>query len=978
VSTARLQLDRAAVAESVQEVVQQLLDELGNHRGLEEIRNASRAESINALHLDRDLGLGSLERVEFIVRAGGAFRLQLPDELMAKADTLGDVISALEQQLGQGSAATSESRFRASAASRASDSLSASAAELGLGSAETLIEVLRRRGRAEPERLHIRLREDEGGTALITCGGLLERVTAFARGLENLGIAPGERIAILLPTCRDFFSVFLGAQMAGAVPVPIYPPFRPDRIEEYAARQSAILRSAGVSWMITFSRAEKVARLLKPQVPSLRGVSTTEQVEDLSRRPGSATSARRIRGEDIAFLQYTSGSTGDPKGVTLTHANLLANIRAIAEGFDFGPHDQAISWLPLYHDMGLIGAWLTPLYVGAPLTIMSPLAFLSRPERWLWAIHQQRGSVTAAPNFAYELCVRKVSDEQIEGIDLSSMRLMLNGAEPVNPVTVERFCERYARYGFPRGALMPVYGLAENSLGVTYTPPGRGPLVDRIERATFEREGRAVPLAESPAPGSAQSAETESAELSFVSSGVPFPQNEVRIVDETGNDVPERVEGRLWFRSPSATSGYYRNPAATQALLKGNGWLDSGDRAYLAGGEAYITGRAKDIIIKAGRNLYPHEVEELAGSVSGVRKGCVVAFGVSDAQSGTEKLIVVAESSQRSAARREEIAAHIREKLAEGIGLPPDDVEVVAPGTVPKTSSGKLRRDSTKQLYVAGKLGRRRLPVWLQVTRLAAKAAPREVSGALKRAWEAVYGAYWLLMVVLLAATVWTVLNIVPRRSWAVRLSQKIIRGFFILVACPLRVEGIENLAGVGTLWGEPSRGGALLVSNHTSYSDSVVLLALISHYNFRFVAKQEVMSYPFIGGILRKLGFFSFVRESREGRLKQADEVEEALRQGDSVMIFPEGTFTPAPGLRPFQLGAFKAAASAGRPVVPLSLRGTREILRDETILPKRGRVTLTIGTPLHPTGAAWQDILQLRDAARAAIGSHCGEPIL
>ncbi len=956
------------------EVVQQLLGELGNRRGIEEIRNAAHAESFHALHLDRDLGLGSLERVELIVRAGDAFRLQLTDELMAQADTLGDLIAAIEQQLWQGSAGPSEARFRATAL-RQADSLAASPEELGLGSAETLVEVLRRRGRAEPERLHIRLREDEGGTALITCGGLLERVSAFSRGLENLGLAPGERVAILLPTCRDFFPVFLGAQMAGAIPVPIYPPFRPDRIEEYAARQSAILRSAEVSWMITFGRAEKVARLLKPLVPSLRGVSTAEQLDDLSRRPGSATSARRVHGDDIAFLQYTSGSTGDPKGVTLTHANLLANIRAIAEAFDFGPRDQAISWLPLYHDMGLIGAWLTPLYVGAPLTLMSPLAFLSRPERWLWAIHQQRGSVTAAPNFAYELCVRKVSDEQIAGLDLSSMRLMLNGAEPVNPVTVERFCERYARYGFPRGALMPVYGLAENSLAVSYTPPGRGPLVDRIERGTFEREGRAVPLA---APETAAGANAESAALSFVSSGVPFAENDVRIVDEAGGEVPERVEGRLWFRSPSATSGYYRNPTATQALLKGGGWLDSGDRAYLAGGEVYITGRAKDIIIKAGRNLYPHEVEELAGSVSGVRRGCVVAFGVSDAHSGTEKLIVVAESSQRSAARREEIAAHIREKLAEGIGLPPDDVEVVAPGTVPKTSSGKLRRDSTKQLYLAGRLGQRRLPVWLQVTRLAAKAAPHEVSGALKRVWETIYGVYFLVMVGLLAASVWAVLHIVPNRAAGARLGQKLIFAFFRLVGCPTQVAGLEQIEAVVTRRGDSRRPGCLLVCNHTSYVDAVALLGLLGHLDFRFMAKQEVMSYPFIGGILRKFGYFSFVRESREARLKQADEVEAALRNGDSVMIFPEGTFTPAPGLRPFQLGAFKAAAVTGRPVVPLAIRGTREILRDETVLAKRGRVTLTIAAPLYPTGTAWQDILRLRDDTRAAIGQHCGEPML
>jgi fatty-acyl-CoA synthase len=971
-SSPGLQLDRIAVQQTVQEVVQRLLDELGSHRGLAEIRSAVHADSVQALHLERDLGLGSLERVELMVRAGDAFHARLPDELMADANTLGDVITAIEQQIANGAA--TEVRNGTVAAVRGNDSaagesFAATAAELGLDKAETLIEVLRRRARAEPDRVHLRLREDDGSSSEITLGALFERVTAIARGLENMGIAPGERVAILLPTGAEFFHVFLGAQMAGAIPVPIYPPFRADRIEEYASRQSAILRSAEVSWMVTFSRAEKVARMLKPKVPSLRGVTTAAQLAHVATRPGQLASERGVRGEDIAFLQYTSGSTGDPKGVTLTHANLLANIRAIAGAIDFNPRDQAISWLPLYHDMGLIGAWMTPLYCGSPLTLMSPLAFLSRPERWLWAIHQSRGTITAAPNFAYELCVRKVTDEQIAGIDLSSMRCMLNGAEPVNPVTLERFAERFAKYGFRGEAMLPVYGLAENSVALTFPPKGRGPLVDTIERGNFEREGRATP---------ASAGTADSDVLSFVSCGSPIEGNEIRLVDDKGEDVPERVEARLWFRGPSATTGYYRNPEATRAVMRPEGWIDSGDRAYCVDGEYYITGRAKDIIIKAGRNLYPHEVEELAGSVKGVRKGCVVAFGAVDAQAGTERLVVVAESNERGAARQQEIIAAIQQKISESLGLPPDLVELVPSGTVPKTSSGKLRRDSTKQLYLSGRLGVRRAPAWMQVARLAAASVPHRAASAVRRGVQAIYGAYFLLMVGLLAASVWAVLQIVPDKALAARIAHRMNRAFFILVGCPLRVEGMEHLAALIPVRGKEPRPGALIACNHTSFIDVVVLLALVGHYDFRFVAKQEVMSYPFIGGILRKLGFYSFVRESREARLKQADEVEEGLRRGQSVLIFVEGTFTPAPGLRPFQLGAFKAAAASGRPVIPMAVRGTREILRDETILPKPGRVTLTICPPLEPAGTGWREILRLRDAARTAIGQHCGEPVL
>jgi 1-acyl-sn-glycerol-3-phosphate acyltransferase len=663
----------------------------------------------------------------------------------------------------------------------------------------------------------------------------------------------------------------------------------------------------------------------------------------------------------------------------LTHANLLANMRAIGEAVQMSPDDVGISWLPLYHDMGLIGAWLTPLHYGIPMAVMSPLAFLTRPERWLQAFHKHRGTIAAAPNFAYELCVRKIADKDIKGVDLSSWRAALNGAEPVNPETLDRFAERFASYGFRREAQLPVYGLAESALGVTIPPLHRGPLVDRVERNTFTTQGRAVPTAR----------QDETA-IAFVSSGNALPRHEVRIVDDSGNEVPERTEGFLWFRGPSATSGYYRNPKATEALFArgpqtGPGeyaWVNSGDRAYCADGEIYVTGRVKDIIIKGGRNLYPHEVEELAARVEGIRKGCIVAFGLTDEATGTEKLVVVAETRERDAVRRAALASAVTDLVSRGLGLPPDRVELIPPGSIPKTSSGKLRREETKKLYLAGTLSASRAPAWLQIVRLGMgttlRNAGREILAGVKRGLEILYGVYFFFAFLLWIVPTWVMVQFIKDHRRAGRFTSSALKVLFALIACRVRVVGKEHME---------TPGAKIYASNHTSYFD-VLPLMLGLGVPYRFVSKMEVGRMPFIGTFLDRMGHLKFERGDPQSRLRQAQEMEALLRNGDSVFIFPEGTFTGDDGVRPFQLGAFKAAVAAGVPIVPVSLAGTRRFLRDGTYLPRPTSVTITIHPPIYPQMAGkasdhaessgWHELIRLRDATRAAIGRHTGEPIL
>ena len=362
----------------------------------------------------------------------------------------------------------------------------------------------------------------------------------------------------------------------------MYPPVRADRIEEYAQRQVGILRNADARMMITFTEVERLAALLLGQAPSLSRWSPLTSWRRQERRHRPDESEPAPSGDEPALIQYTSGSTGHPKGVLLSHANLLANIQALQQGLDVRPDDVAVSWLPLYHDMGLIGAWLGTLYVGAPLALMSPLAFLARPSRWLWALHAHRGTLSPAPNFAYDLCSQRIPDTELEGLDLSSVRLLLNGSEAVRPESLRRFIRRFVPYGLKPESLSPVYGLAECSVGLAAPPPGRGPRIDRIDRRVFQESGRART-----AVGDDESA------LEFVSCGHALPVT--RSGWSTGRDVRRATAGKdtVQFRGPSATSGYYRNADATRELVRDDGWLESGDLGYFADGELFLTGASE-------------------------------------------------------------------------------------------------------------------------------------------------------------------------------------------------------------------------------------------------------------------------------------------------------------------------------------------------------------------------------------------------
>jgi acyl carrier protein len=901
-------------------------------------------------HLERDLGFDSLGRVELVLRLERAFDVRLPEAKVGSAETVADLLGLVNSAAAAGQVPSHPTVMTVPA------ELARGARQpLGTPStACTLIDVLEWHAQRHPDAIHAVVLDGES-SCTVTYGQLREAARRIAGALQHSSVQPGATVALMLPTGADYLYSFFGVLYAGAVPVPIYPPTRPSQIEEHVHRYAGVLVNAAADALVTVPEARSIAHLLRSRVPSLRHVWS---VAELTQAGPDQPPPNPAAGDSIALLQYTSGSTGSPKGVVLTHANLLANIRAIGKLIKADGSDVFVSWLPLYHDMGLIGAWLGSLYFGCLLVIMPPTAFLARPARWLQTIQRYRGTLTASPNFGYELCARRLADQDISGLDLSSLRVAFNGAEPVDPDTLERFARRFTPYGYRAEAMTPVYGLAEAAVGLTFPPLGRGPVVDRVDRAVMAARGQA---ASTPA--------TTPNALRFVSCGRPLPGYLVRIIDETGCEVPERVEGTLQFTGPSATSGYYHNPDATAHLLSGE-WRDTGDRAYLAAGELFITGRVKDIIIRRGQHLYPDEIESAVGELVGVRKGCVVALGTRDPRTATERLVIVAETRIADATMRSNLKRHINERVVECVGEPPEVIVLAPPHAVAKTSSGKLRRAATRAAFEDGSLGRAHAGPALQMLRL-------RIEGALARqrhAWAAglriAYGLYaWgVFCIIGVPAGLLIALQRNQPRAWHLthRAASWLVRAWCI----PFSVK-----------WETPKPLPVphVIVVNHCSYLDSIFVAALLPDAHI-VVAKADLRRVPVLRTYLDKLGIIFVERSEAEQRLLEVQRLKAALAHGHSVIIFPEGTFTVVTGLRSFHLGAFEIAAATGTPVIPLTLRGTRSVLRDGQHLMRRQPVEAVIGSPLIAN--AHDDVfaaaVELRSSARAQVLRHCGEPDL
>ena len=515
-----------------------------------------------------------------------------------------------------------------------------------------------------------------------------EETERRAAALQQMGLTKGDRVGLIVVEPEAFVLNFLAAIRAGVIPVPLYPPLSFGALDAYAERTARVLELSGTKVLIASSKLQNVLWGLVDQVPCLQKLI---RAEDVTGEGLAKPTLPDISPQDVAFLQYTSGSTADPKGVIVTHASLCANCHVILDiGLEVNgaKGDVTVSWLPLYHDMGLIGFVLSTLYVGLKSVLIPTMRFIKKPTVWFDAIHKHRGVVSFAPNFAYALITRKAKPEQLAQWDLSSMRAFGCGAEPIHPDVMRTFNDTFGTHSkLNATAVMPAYGMAEATLAMCFKPLGRTFGTRVVDAVSYQQDG----VVRAPVPGGPT--------FEHVSCGPVFPHHEMSVKAEDGTVLPEGHEGELCFKGPSVAAGYFENPEATAATFK-DGWLHTGDLGYILDGEVYVTGRLKDLIILNGRNVHPQAIEWRAAEVDGVRKGNVVAFARPGANS--EELVVVCEVSSDD---HDRIKAEVARVVRQEIGVGPADVVCLAPGSLPKTSSGKLQRRKTRSQYILNALG---------------------------------------------------------------------------------------------------------------------------------------------------------------------------------------------------------------------------------------------------------------------------------
>ncbi len=525
------------------------------------------------------------------------------------------------------------------------------------------------------------------GPVFVPWAQIHEEARAVGAALQARGVQPGDHVAVLGPTSRELITIVRGCWLAGVASMILPLPMRMGSLDEFVSSTRLRIRHGDAKLVLIDDQLAPFYEAIEGDPPIASMASVLPGSEGVP--SGDRLEIPEDDPDRLVILQYTSGSTSEPKGVMIPDRVLAANIDAACEAASLREDEVMVSWLPLYHDMGLVGFLAIPMTTGVELVQAAPQDFMAHPSSWMEWISEWGGTATAGPNFSWVLATRGL--RRSSDLDLSTLTLALNGAEPVDPKAMDAFCEAAAPYGFDPSAVFPAFGMAEVAIAGAFPRRGEGLLWDSIDREVLERERVAVPLV------TEDEDEFTRRGRRLPLLGTAVPGLEMRVVDpESREELPERSVGELLMRGTSVTPGYYKRDDATAELLQ-DGWLCTGDLAYILDGQLVLCGRIKDVIIVGGRNVFPEDIERAVGTIDGVRAGNVIAFGV-EGYKGKESVVVVAESRVENG---DEIRSDIHQRTLEVCGLPPRDVILVEPSTLPKTSSGKLQRSKCRELYLA-------------------------------------------------------------------------------------------------------------------------------------------------------------------------------------------------------------------------------------------------------------------------------------
>ena len=524
------------------------------------------------------------------------------------------------------------------------------------------------------------------GPVFVPWAQIHEEARAVGAALQARGVQPGDHVAVLGPTSRELITIVRGCWLAGVASMILPLPMRMGSLDEFVSSTRLRIRHGDAKLVLIDDQLAPFYEAIEGDPPIASMASVLPGSEGVP--SGDRLEIPEDDPDRLVILQYTSGSTSEPKGVMIPDRVLAANIDAACEAASLREDEVMVSWLPLYHDMGLVGFLAIPMTTGVELVQAAPQDFMAHPSSWMEWISEWGGTATAGPNFSWVLATRGL--RRSSDLDLSTLTLALSGAEPVDPKAMDAFCEAAAPYGFDPSAVFPAFGMAEVAIAGAFPRRGEGLLWDSIDREVLERERVAVPLV------TEDEDEFTRRGRRLPLLGTAVPGLEMRVVDpESREELPERSVGELLMRGTSVTPGYYKRDDATAELLQ-DGWLCTGDLAYILDGQLVLCGRIKDVIIVGGRNVFPEDIERAVGTIDGVRAGNVIAFGV-EGYKGKESVVVVAESRVENG---DEIRSDIHQRTLEVCGLPPRDVILVEPSTLPKTSSGKLQRSKCRELYL--------------------------------------------------------------------------------------------------------------------------------------------------------------------------------------------------------------------------------------------------------------------------------------